>query len=146
MELELLRLIVTDDDLNRELARHQPADMSLENLTARILPEGIRVAGSYSFMVMSLSFETLWTLTVKGDTVEAHLTDLEVAGFPATKLRSLLLKVLYDSIPSKPGIDIKDDILRIDITELLKSEKIPLRVNLAGIDCQQGKLVVRVGC
>jgi hypothetical protein len=146
MELELLRLVVTDEDLNRELANHQPADMTIENLVARILPEGIRVAGSYSLMVMSLSFETLWTLTVKGDTVEARLSDLQVAGFPASKLRSLLLKVLYDNIPPKPGIYIKDDILRINLTELLQSEKVPLRVNLAGIDCLQGRAVVRVGC
>jgi hypothetical protein len=146
MELDLLRLVVTEVDLNRELASHQPADMSLENLAARILPEGIRISGSYSLMVMSLSFETLWTLTGKADTIEARLSDLQVAGFPASKLRSLLLKVLYDSIPPKPGVNVDNDMLRVNLTELLASEKVPLRVNLAGIDCYQGRLVVRVGC
>jgi hypothetical protein len=146
MELELLRLIVTDEDLNRELAHHQPADMSIENLTARITPEGVRISGSYSIMVMSLAFDTVWTLTGREDSIEARLSDLQVAGFPATKLRALLLRVLYDAIPKKPGIHIKDDVLCLNLAELLKAEKVPLRFKLSGIDCLQGKAVLRVGC
>ncbi len=146
MDLELLRLVITEEDLNRELAAHQPADLSLEDLRVRVLPEGIRVSGRYALMVVGLTFETLWTLSVKRDVLEARLTDLEVAGFPASKLRSLLLKVLYDSIPPRPGVRIDDDVLRVNLTELLAAEKVPLRVNLAAIDCQRGKLVVRAGC
>jgi hypothetical protein len=146
MNLELLRLVITEEDANRELSAHQPADLSVEELCVRIRPDGIRVSGRYALMVVGLTFETLWTLAVKSDVIEARLTDLQVAGFPATKLRSLLLKVLYDSIPPRPGVQIEDDVLRVNLTELLESEKVPLRVNLAGIDCVPGKLVVRIGC
>jgi hypothetical protein len=146
MDLELLRLVISEDDLNRELAANQPADLSIEDLSVKVLPDGILVSGRYALMVVGLTFETTWKLAVKGDVIEARLSDLQVAGFPASKLRSLLLKVLYDSIPPKRGVRVEDDVLSVNLTELLAAEKVPLRVKLAGIDCQTGKLVVRAGC
>ena len=40
MEIQALRLIITEDDLNALVQEHLPADSPVENLHIRLAPEG----------------------------------------------------------------------------------------------------------
>src|SRR2546421_4213635 len=80
MEIRALELAVSDDDLTRELAEHLPPDAEVRDLRVRVTPEGVRVSGVYPTVMLAVTFDTLWAVTVTGGVVEARLEAIQVAG------------------------------------------------------------------
>ena len=145
MEIRALELTVTDDDLTRELTEQLPRDAEVRDLRVRVTPEGVGVSGVYPTLMLAVAFETLWTVTLREDVVEARLATIQVAGWQAPgPLRTVIWGMVRDAIPRQRGIQVGDDIVRVAVVEALAARGIPLQVTLTAIECGHGLLVVRV--
>lgn len=145
MEILALKLLVSEEAVNRLLAEHVPKDVDVRNLRVRIVPEGVRVLGEYPTVFLNVAFETLWTIVVADGQIEVRLADVKVSGFPATMLRGVLFKVIRDVAARQPGVSVQEDALRIDLDAALIAHGLPLKVNLRGVLCSAGSLAVAAG-
>jgi hypothetical protein len=145
MDIENLRVRVAEEELNALVKEHLPADLGLQGLRIVLTAEGIGVHGQYTTMLMPISFETLWAPEVAKGQVQASLTRVNVAGFPATKLRGVLLKVIADNIGGQPGVHFEGEVVRLDLDAFLAAHKIPLRVRPTAIRCTAGALILEAG-
>jgi len=145
MDIESLRLLVTEEELNSLLQEQLPKDTGVRNLRIGLLPEGVQVNGQYTTMLMPIAFETLWELSVAEGQIQARLMTVKVAGFPATKLRGVLLSALADNLSEQPGVKIQDEVVRLNLNELLEARDVPVRVNPKAIHCARGQLVFEGG-
>jgi hypothetical protein len=145
MELQSLRLLVTDDDLKSLAAHHLPRDTPIEDLCLAFTAEGVRVTGTYPVLIMNVSFETIWSLLVIDGQAEARLTTLRVAGFPAGKFKGIILKMIRDELHDKPGVTMVDEGIRFDLEAVVRQEGVSLRANLKALHCEAGRLIVEAG-
>jgi hypothetical protein len=145
MEILALKLFVPEDTVNRLLTEHLPKDVPVRKLTIRLTPEGVRVHGEYPTVFLNVAFESLWAIAVVGSQLEVRLAEIKVSGFPATMLRGLIFKMLKESAPREPGLTIDGEILRIDPEQFLAAKGLPLKLNLRGVLCSLGSLVIDAG-
>ena len=145
MEIQALKLSVPEDAVNRLLAEHLPKDVPVQKLAVRLTPEGVRVQGEYPTVFMKVAFESLWTLGVTAGQLEARLADVKVSGIPATMLRGVIFKVLKENVPNEPGISVEGETLRVDVDRALAAKGLPLKVNLRGVVCGAGNLLIEAG-
>ncbi len=142
MEIQALKLIVTEADANLLLGELAPQDLEVRNPHIRFTPDGVCMTGETSMMLFKVSFETLWDIGLLEGCVVARLNALKVAGIPAGKLRGVLLKMVRDALSGKPGIVVENEMVRFDVNEVLRSHQIPLRVALTGVRCVAGSLII----
>ena len=145
MELQSLRLLVTDDDLRDLAAHHLPKELPVENLHLAVTADGVRVSGSYPLLMMSVSFETIWTLLVVEGQAEARLTTLRVAGLPASKFKGIILKLLRDELKNNSAVTMTEGGLRFDLEAAIRREGVSCRPNLRAFHCQAGQMIVEAG-
>ena len=145
MELQSLKLIVTDTDANQLLREFAPKDLEIGKPAIHFTAEGVRVTGETTALLFKVSFETLWTVALADGCVVARLNSLKVAGIPAGKLRGVLLKVLRDALPKEPGIRVEDEVVRVDLNEVLRKREVPLLVRLTAVRCVEGSIVIEAG-
>jgi hypothetical protein len=144
MEIQSLRVVLTDADANQLLTEFAPKDLDARNLRVGFTPGGIRVTGDTPALLFTVSFETLWEVTLVESGVVARLSALKVAGVPAGKLRGVLLKVLRDAVTGKPGITFEGEAVRVDVNEVLRAHRVPLKVTLTAVRCTEGSVVIEV--
>src|SRR5438067_9297428 len=102
MEIQSLKVVITDADANQLVTEFAPRDLDVRNLRVHFTPEGVRVTGETPALLFTVSFETLWEITLVEGGVAARLAALKVAGLPAGKLRGVLLKVVRDAVAGRP--------------------------------------------
>jgi hypothetical protein len=145
MDIQSLRLRVTDADVKAILARLRPEEMPVENLLVRLTPEGVVVQGDYPALMMKVAFETVWEVSAAGPAVAVRLAHVKVAGLPAGVLRGVLLRMLRDSTATQPAIHVADDTLRVNLEELAQAHGASLCVNLTRVRSGEGWLTVEAG-
>jgi hypothetical protein len=142
MEIQALRLLVTEKALNELVARHLPDDQPVEELRFRLTPEGLHVSGEYP-LFLRISFETHWELGVRDGNVTARLKRFKALGLPAPVFKSVLLKVLRETAGKESWLRFDgEDTILVLVDRLLAEKGIPLRTNLSAIRCQEGSLVL----
>jgi hypothetical protein len=144
MELQALKLLVTEQDLNALLKKYLPADQPLENVTIRIAPEGIYVSGEYPLFVR-VAFETLWAPDIQAGKVIARLEGLKAMGLPATLFKSAVMKVIEDAVEKENWLTFDGDAVVADVDRLLAGEGIKVKTNLRAVRCQAGTLLIEAG-
>jgi hypothetical protein len=142
MDIETLRLRVSGEEINALLGEHLPEETGVQNLQVLPTAEGIQMTGRYTGMLLPLSFETLWVLGVAEGRLRAQLTQVRVAGFPATKLRGVLLGVLAENIADVAGLMVQDDQVHFDVNVFLEDQAVPLRLTPSAIHCQPGWIIL----
>ncbi len=145
MHIETLRLRVSGEELHALLLEHLPQDAGVENLELTLTADGVQMTGKYTGMLLPLSFDTLWVLGVAEGQLRAQLAQVRVAGFPATKLRSVLLAVLAENIAGVAGLQVSDDRIHLDVNALLQDQGIPVRIPLSAVHCQTGWIILEAG-
>src|SRR4051795_6060323 len=133
MDIQALKLFVTEDEINDLLAKFLPPDLPVQRLSVRLTPEGVVVQGVYPTLLVKMAFETLWEITAAGPEVEARLANVKVAGLPAGKLRGLLVKLIRDATAHEPGVRVRDETIRLDVAEALRSKGLPLQVSFTSV-------------
>jgi hypothetical protein len=145
MEIQSLALLITEDDVNAQLARHLPRDLTIEGLRVRLTPEGVAVSGTYPALFLNVAFESVWVPRAINGQVVVRLESLSVAGIPAGNFKRLILGMVEDLLKNRPGFSVADDAVRVDVEELLRHEGVPLTLNLRAIRCGAGFLRVEAG-
>jgi hypothetical protein len=145
MEIQTLKLFVTEAEVNQLATKAVPDTEGIENLRVRLTPEGVVVQGEYPTFLMKVSFETLWELTVAGPEVRARLASVKVAGLPAGLLRGALMKMLGDAVGEEPGVRVLDDAVHVNVETLTAQRGLPLQVNLTAVRCSFATLVLEAG-
>src|SRR6476659_6277723 len=104
MQIQALKLLVTDAHLAELLARHVRAGDAIEDFEARFTPEGVVVSGKYPTSFFKVPFETTWQVEPAGPELRVRLVDVKVAGLPGNILRGALMKMVHDTAEGHPGV------------------------------------------
>jgi hypothetical protein len=145
MEIQALRILLRDEEINEYLPQVLPPDAPVEKLRIRLTPAGVVVQGEYPALFMKVAFETLWETSVAAGQVQAKLANVKVAGLPAGLLRGVLLKVIRDVTAQAPGITVKDESVCVDVGQMLQSKKVPVSVYLTAIRLGEGHATIEAG-
>ena len=144
MEIEQLRLIVSEQDLSLLARKHLLKNASVEDLEIHILPEGVRIKGVYS-MIVPVSFEVLWKPAIESGKATARLESFRAMGMPANVLKSLIMNVIEDAVEKEPWLQVKDDVIQADVDGLLRKRGFDARTHLQSIQCEVGNLIIEAG-
>jgi hypothetical protein len=144
MEIQSLKLIVTDADLAAFLAK-APTDEPIEDLQARFSPDGVVVSGRYPTPFFAVAFETTWQLFGAGPEVRARLVNVRVLGLPGNALVGALMKMVTDTLEGKPGMRVANDEVIVHVVEALKAHGIDVTVNVTAVRSSIGAAVIEAG-
>jgi hypothetical protein len=145
MDIQLLRILVREGEINELLLRYVPPEAAVQNLHVRLTPDGVVVAGDYPTFMVKMAFETLWAVSAADGKVLARLGSVKVAGLPAGMLRGVLLRVIRDATAQQQGIHVEGEAISIDVGEVLKSRQIPVGVQVTAVRCGAGELTIEAG-
>jgi hypothetical protein len=146
MEIQALKLFLTEADLAAALKQRLADQEGVENLRASLLPEGVKVQGEYATgFGFKVAFETVWGLTATGPCVQAKLDTVKVAGLPAGMLRGALLRMIREAVEGQAGVMVEEETVRIDLPAVAGGYGIDLRVNFSAVRLGTGELVVEAG-
>jgi hypothetical protein len=141
MEIQSLKLMVTENELNRLAAELLPKVERIRDLYVKVVPEGVAISGSYQSFI-ALRFETLWEVFVHEGKIGARLTTVKTAGLPMSLLRGYLTRVIASATTL---IEVEGETLLFDLDLLLAAKGLPLRTNLTALRLSYGSLVIESG-
>jgi hypothetical protein len=146
MEIQSLKVSLTDADIAGLAAEHMPKNDSIEGLQVRLTPEGVLLQGRYATgFGFKVPFETVWQLTAAGPRIDVKLDTIKVAGLPGGMLRTVLMRMVHDNVENQAGISVAEDTIQIDIPAIAKSHGAEVRVNFTAVRMSAGTAVVEVG-
>ncbi len=141
MEIRSLTFVATEADLNELASQIFPRIERIRDLRISIVPEGIRVRGTYS-QLFGIRFQTLWQVFVSQGKVVARLAELKAGSLSLNFLKTYLL----DTIAAAATVlELRDETLLFDVNALLQDKGWPVRTNLTSIRCDYGSLTVESG-
>lgn len=146
MEIQSLRLVVTDADVSSLAAELIPEQDGLDRLAFRFTPAGLILSGSYSTgFGITVEFETLWEVRAAGASVQLHLADIKVGGFPAKLLRGVLLRLIRDVIEGHEGLAMDGETLVAHIPSIARRNGLHLDVYLTRIHLGPTVMIIEAG-
>jgi hypothetical protein len=144
MEIKALRLIITQEDIERIIPQFTAQNPQVKNLQVRLAADGLIVTGSYQVMV-GVPFETSWHLSARGGKLAAQLANLKVVGFGGGMFRGMIMSALAEALQKEDGVEVDGEMILVDPERLLEKKGIPLQANLSAVHCESGRLVVEAG-
>src|SRR5207247_10562556 len=109
--------------------RYGPRDSPVEEVRIAVTPDGVVIKGEYPLLV-TVSFETLWELSVAEGKLVARLARLRTLGMPMTVLKSAVLGAIAAAARSEDWLQVDKDTVRLDIDRALAKEGLRARTNL----------------
>jgi len=137
MEIQLLKLIVSDADLNQLASRILLWPDAIRDVDLAVTPEGVRVTGIYQQFIW-IPFQMLWQLSVSEGKLGARIERVR-AGFISI---GFLKKYLLNRITSGTNIVNRNGMLVFDVDALLADNGWPVRLNFTSIRCTLGSLIL----
>jgi hypothetical protein len=138
VEIRSLTFVATEADLNELASQIFPRIERIRDLRISIVPEGIRVRGTYQ-QLFGIRFQTLWQVFVSQGKVVARLAELKAGSLSLNFLKTYLL----DTIAAAATVlELRDETLLFDVNALLQDKGWPVRTNLTSIRCAYGSLTV----
>jgi hypothetical protein len=137
MEIQLLKLGVSDADLNHLAYRTFVWPEAIRDVYFVVTPEGIRVTGIYQ-RIIGIPFQMLWQLSISEGKLVARMERLR-AGFINI---GLIKEYLQNLIAAATNIVILNGMLVFDVDALLADKGWPVRLNFTSIRCTLGSLIL----
>jgi len=141
MEVHALKLSLTEQDLNDLLRKYLPAGQPIEDLSVRVSPKGLTVAGVYPLFI-NVHFETQWQLGLDRGQVTARLEHFKAMGVPGNIFKSAIVKMIEDLAGAEKWIRIQGDTLWIDIDGCIGKYAFTALTHLRRLDCQSGQIML----
>ena len=138
MEIRSLTFVATEADLNELASQIFPRIERIRDLRISIVPEGIRVRGTYQ-QLFGIRFQTLWQVFVSQGKVVARLAELKAGSLSLNFLKTYLLDTIAAAVTV---LELRDETLLFDVNALLQDKGWPVRTNLTSIRCDYGSLTV----
>lgn len=145
MEIQQLRLLVTEADINALVARALANEPQVRDVKVALTPEGIRVSGVYPTAFMSVRFETLWSVAVEMGKVAAALADLKVVGLPVGLLKPTIMAAVSEALAKEESIQVMGDRIQFDLDKLLHKNGVQGKTNLTRVSCNAGSILIEAG-
>jgi hypothetical protein len=140
MEIHLLKLSVSDMDLNQLASQTLVWPDAIRDVHFSVVPQGVRVTGVYQQLIR-IPFQMLWQLSVSDGKVIGRVERVR-AGFIAV---GFFKKYLLKHIAAATNLAVRDGMLVFDVDAVLADKGWPLRLNLTTIRCTLGSLIVESG-
>jgi hypothetical protein len=137
MEIELLKLTVSDVDLNHLASQSFVWPEAIRNVRFVITPIGVRVTGVYQQFI-GIPFQMLWHLSVFEGKVIGRIEAVK-AGFISI---GFIKKYLLNLLAAATNIEIRDGMLVFDVDAVLADKGWPMRANLTSVRCTLGSLII----
>ena len=144
MELHALQVSLTEQDANELIRRYMPPDAPVDDVRVRLMPEGITVTGQYPFFI-TVKFETVWEIGVRGGLVWARLARFKAMGVPGNIFKSAIMKLIQDAAKREDWVRITGDEVVADAERGYAKYAVPIRLNLKAITLLPGQLLVQAG-
>jgi hypothetical protein len=141
MEIHVLKLLITDKDLNDVAARRLTLDDEVRKLRIQITPQGVRVTGVYQ-MLVTVAFETLWEVTALKGKLTARLSAFKALGIPVSLFKSMVMGAVKDAFTRHDAIQVDGDTVLVDLDQWLAKQGMPLETNLTLVQCRPGYLFI----
>jgi hypothetical protein len=138
VEIRSLTFVATEADLNELAAKIAPRLNAIRDLRLGIIPEGIRVSGTYQAL-FGFPFLTLWQVSVSEGKVVARLATLKAGPLSLGFVKGYLLDAIAEAATV---LELRDDALVFDVNALLQEKGWPVRTNLTAIRCDHGTLTI----
>jgi hypothetical protein len=145
MEIQSLRMLLAEQDVNQLLKDHLPKEYAVENPRVRISEQGILFAGEYPTVFVKVPFETVWEMAVADGLLLAKLAAIRVSGVPASMFRGVLLDVIQEAVSREAGVHLEDEVIHINLEQAARARKVPLRMKLKRVQHSDGVLVIEAG-
>ena len=87
MDIQTLKVFVSEQELQELALKFQPPDSPVKNLAVRVTPEGVSVSGEAPTPMLTLPFESVWRPQVEGGRVAVYLDGLKAAFLPNLEKR-----------------------------------------------------------
>jgi hypothetical protein len=137
MEIQLLKLGVSDADLNHLAYRTFVWPEAIRDVYFVVTPEGIRVTGIYQ-RIIGIPFQMLWQLSISEGKLVARMERVR-AGFINI---GFIKEYLQNLIAAATNIVIHNGMLVSDVDALLADKGWPVRLNFTSIRCTLGSLIL----
>jgi hypothetical protein len=137
MEIQLLKLSVSDADLNQLAYRTFVWPEAIRDVQFAVTPEGIRVTGIYQ-RIIGIPFQMIWQLSISEGKLVARMERLR-AGFINI---GFIKEYLQNLIAAATNIVIHNGMLVSDVDALLADKGWPVRLNFTSIRCTLGSLIL----
>jgi len=144
MEIQALRVLVTEQDLNELIRRYAPPDQPVEDLQVRLSTEGIHITGQYPFFI-SVKFETVWEVGVVNGLAAVRLAKFKAMGVPGNIFKSAIMKVIEDAARKESWVRVSGDQVLADLEVACAKYAVPAKLRLKAITARPGELVVEAG-
>jgi hypothetical protein len=137
MEIQSLKLTVSDADLNQLASRSFIWPDSIREVRFAVMPEGLRVTGVYQQFI-GIPFQILWHLSVFEGKVIGRIEGVR-AGFISI---GFIKKYLLNLIAAATNIEMHNGMLVFDVDAVLADKGWPIRANLTSVRCTPGSLIL----
>ena len=137
MEIQVLKLSVSDTDLNKLASQAFVWPNAIRNVHFSVVPEGVRVTGVYQQFI-GVPFQMLGQLSVSGGKVIGRIERMRAGFINLGFLKAYLLK----HIGAAMNIAIRNGMFIFDVDALLADKGWPVRLNLTSIRCTPGSLIL----
>ncbi|MBM3995693.1 MAG: hypothetical protein FJ303_16300 [Planctomycetes bacterium] len=144
MELHSLKLSLTEQDLNDLARKYMPKDVEIDDLRIKLAEDGVHVTGSYPYFI-SVSFETIWEITVEAGHAAARLISFSAMGVPGNIFKSAVLKVVEDIAKHENWVRVVGDRFLADLELGCAKYAVAARLRLKSIVVKPGVLLVEAG-
>ncbi len=154
MEIQALRLLLTEQDLHYLATRGGGPDLSVRDLRIGIAAEGVSVSGTYPTSFLDVPFITFWHLSIRAGHLAARLARVETgngAGDLALDVfglispgavRGTLMNAVARALQGEDGLRVEGETVLVDFDRLAGRSGLPVRTNLTGVRCAPGCLVL----
>ncbi|HJT77794.1 MAG TPA: hypothetical protein VJ739_11385 [Gemmataceae bacterium] len=154
MEIQALRLLLTEHDLHHLAVRGAGPELAVRDLRVGIAAEGVSVSGTYPTSFLDVPFVTLWHLSVRGGRLAARLASvqtgngagdlaLDVFGLISPgAVRGTLMNAVARAVQGEDGLCVEGEAILVDFDRLAARSGLPVRTNLTGVRCGPGCLVL----
>jgi hypothetical protein len=144
MEIQALKVVITETDLNELAQKHLPDDQSLDDVQIRIAADGITLKGKYQLFI-NVSFETQWEVGVQEGKLTARLANIRAMGMPGSIFKSAVLKLVGDAAKAEPWLAVEQELLIVDVDRALMTRGLRGKTNLTRVLCQAGLMIFEGG-
>lgn len=141
MEIQALKLLIVEAEINAVLAKEGTADIPVRDLAVRFLAEGVHIKGKYQAL-MPMPFETLWVVSIEAGQIVAHLAEFKMVGFGSGMFKGILMDMIVESLQAEEAVRAEGDKLWIDLDRLLARRGFPARTNLTAVRCEPGRFLI----
>lgn len=156
MEIQALRAVITEQDVNDWLAQALAGNRQLDvrDLRVRLTQEGACVSGVYESRIIDVPFESVWELSAPAGKAGARLASFRPLGglggkafgvadaLSSGSLRQLLMRGIADALTDESSVKVEGDTIFCDVDGLLAANGISVRTNLSRLHCEPGQLVI----